>query len=540
MSKRGKIFLISFILLVISVLSVSTLVLPFPKEEFSDGFSALRVSKDIEYISKEPHSIEHYLERERVRSYLAARLQKIGYITEVEYYDTIGNVYAKLPPISNKTDDVQYVLLMAHLDSRYALNVNGKIHYSRGAADDGYGLGVILELANNLLGFREEWVQGVKIIFTDAEETNLGGIKMAMSERSDFFSDVGLIINVEARGVRGPALLFESSPKNDRLINLYSNAKYPYGYSLTSFVYNILPNYTDFSLIKEKFSGLNFAVIDNLDYYHTEFDNFNNISLNSIQHYGEQLLPILNSYLTDNRYSDNQFLKGETDSVYFTIPFLGIVIFTTTGFLTLFVLIILMLLANIVYLFVLRKISLIRVLKCLLVLLLILTIVGVGSYFGSRILAVLNGVSYKFIGLAHLKYDVLYSTSLLIITIVLIISIYNYLRFKGFFKLSEFAIAAEVLLASLSIISYLIAGENFFVLLPLIFSMISRTVSTYKTGWILVTLFASITVFTIVPFIYALYIALFTGALAVPLILVSIMLFVLIPAIDSVTTKLAL
>ena len=81
-------------------------------------------------------------------------------------------------------------------------------------------------------------------------------------------------------------MLFETSPRNDKLISLYKHAKYPYAYSLTGFVYNLLPNDTDFSVVKNNFGGFNFSVIDNLDYYHTSRDNYENISASSIQHYG--------------------------------------------------------------------------------------------------------------------------------------------------------------------------------------------------------------------------------------------------------------
>ena len=309
MVSNKRVVWITLLLLITSYFSISNFILPVPDSQSSSGFSAKRVSDDIKIISKEPHSSEHPAERERVRSFLAERLREIGFDVEVEYYDSIGNIYASLPPLySVSGEEPTYVLLMAHLDSRHANVINGKTHYSKGAADDGYGLGVILELAKGVVKYRDDWSQGVKILFTDAEETNLGGIKMAVAKRGVFLSDVGFIINIEARGVKGPALLFETSPGNSKLINLYSKARFPAGYSLTSFVYNILPNYSDFSLIKEEYSGINIAVIDNLDYYHTEMDSFENISLSSIQHYGEQLTPILKSYhlLSDETYSYNK------------------------------------------------------------------------------------------------------------------------------------------------------------------------------------------------------------------------------------------
>ena len=115
----------------------------------------------------------------------------------------------------------------------------------------------------------------------------------SVTNNYELFDNINFVINIEARGVKGDALLFETSKNNASIMELYSNAKYKRGFSLTSFVYNILPNFTDFNHVKDSIPGVNFAVIDNLHYYHTDKDNFDNISLSSIQHYGEQISPIL-------------------------------------------------------------------------------------------------------------------------------------------------------------------------------------------------------------------------------------------------------
>ena len=154
-------------------------------------------------------------------------------------------------------------MLVAHYDSRYHNIVRGDTVYSYGAADDGYGLGVILESVNIALKYRPQWNQGVKVLFTDSEEHELDGMYNAVTNNYELFDNVNFVINIEARGVKGDALLFETSKNNASIMELYSNAKYKRGFSLTSFVYNILPNFTDFNHVKDSIPGVNFAVIDN-------------------------------------------------------------------------------------------------------------------------------------------------------------------------------------------------------------------------------------------------------------------------------------
>ena len=305
----------------------------------SGKFSAERVAGDIKVISKEPHSIEHPFARQKVRGYLAGRLQEMGGDPQIFQYDSIKSKFGGHFDIANVYCDFSatngsgsYALLVAHYDSRFAQKVLDKRVYSFGAADDGYGVGVILELLNCALKYRDQWSQGIKILFTDSEEHELDGTRMAMTNERTIFEGVNFVINIEARGVKGPALLFETSQGNRELMKLYKKASSPYTYSLTTVVYNFLPNFTDFTELKKELPGYNFSVIDNLHYYHTDKDNFSNISLKSIQHYGAQLEPIMKEYLCNSKYSAKDSFRSQEDSIFFTIPLLGFFSFSKSGY----------------------------------------------------------------------------------------------------------------------------------------------------------------------------------------------------------------
>jgi hypothetical protein len=106
--------------------------------------------------------------------------------------------------------------------------------------------------------------------------------------------DVKLIMNFEARGNKGPSLLFETSPGNAALINTVVHSdSHPVGSSLFYSLYQLLPNDTDFTVFRrQKIPGLNFAFGENLEAYHSPLDVSSNLSLASLQHHGSYMLDL--------------------------------------------------------------------------------------------------------------------------------------------------------------------------------------------------------------------------------------------------------
>ena len=329
--------------------------LPKPQPADYEGFSSARVVEDIKVISQKHHSVAHPQEREEVRNYLVERLQGLGADTvmlmrydslkgpqnkHVEYTFDATNIVAEFAPVaaasgsaSASVADPTWLMLVAHYDSRYSQPMPRDTVWSYGAADDGYGLGVILESVSLALKNRQDWKQGVKVLFTDAEEVGMMGMKAAWENDRALFDNVGLVLNVEARGSKGPALLFEACPGNDKVQDLYASvAKYPYTYSLTTVVYGFMPTFTDFSIIKDSVPGLNFSTIADINHYHTDKDNITTINEKSIQHYGAQIQPIVMEYLTGEQYADKDYLRSDKDKVNFTVPVFGLFSFSKAGY----------------------------------------------------------------------------------------------------------------------------------------------------------------------------------------------------------------
>ena len=306
--------------------------MPSPKDVDAEGFSSARVVKDLEVIAQEPHSVAHPEARDRLLNYLTERLEKLGGNPQTYVYPNITsrkftfdakNLLAEFPPLK-ASSDTTYLLMMAHHDSRYPWKLMGDTVTALGAVDDGYGLGIILESIHQALKYRKEWNQGIKVLFTDAEEVDLQGMKAAHQYNKEIFDNVGLILNIEARGPFGPALLFETSPGNERLVKLYADhARYPFGYSITNMVYQQMPNGTDFNIVRDSIAGFNFSPVQDINHYHTDLDNIHNISEKTIQHYGEQIMPLMKEYLTNKEYAEKNYFLAKEDVIYFSIPLLG-------------------------------------------------------------------------------------------------------------------------------------------------------------------------------------------------------------------------
>ena len=340
-------FILGLAVVLSALFAFGLFTLPTPKDADHDGFASARVVKDIERISKEHHSVAHPVERARVREYLVNRLEGLGADTVMlfEYDSLVGpknrhvvytfdavNVLAEFAP-ENNADSAAYLLFVAHYDSRYSQPMPKDTVWSYGAADDGYGVGVILETMSQALMQRSSWKQGVKVLFTDAEEVGMMGMTAMWERDREVFDNVGLVINVEARGPYGPALMFEACPGNEKVLRLYADAaKYPFTYSLTTVVYQFMPNFTDFTIIKDYLPGLNFSTIADVNHYHTDLDNFSNVSEKSIQHYGAQILPLAQEYLTSEAYADKDALRSDKDVINFSIPALGLLTFSKIGY----------------------------------------------------------------------------------------------------------------------------------------------------------------------------------------------------------------
>jgi hypothetical protein len=258
-------------------------------------FSATRAMEYVQAIAERPHPVGTPAHR-AVRSYTLGEIERLGLQPETQKTTSVSgkwgpphpaaaieNVMARLEGSGNG----KAVLLMGHYDS---------VPTSPGASDDAHSVALLLETLR-ALKTGPPLMNDVIFLITDAEELGLLGAK-AFVEEHPWAQDVGVVLNFEARGTSGPSIMFETSPENGWLIRAFAAAApYPLASSLSAAVYELLPNDTDLTIfIEAGYSGLNFAYIENLPYYHTWMDNVEQLDRRSLQHQGSNALSLTRHY----------------------------------------------------------------------------------------------------------------------------------------------------------------------------------------------------------------------------------------------------
>jgi len=256
-------------------------------------FSSARAMTHLRAIAQKPRPLGS-AEHARVRDYLVQALSEQGLRTEVQKTEvvmargypvraaTVENVVGRMGGAAAQGG--RPTLLMAHYDS-----VAGAV----GAADDGSGVAALLETVRALKAGGP--LRGdIIVLLTDGEELGLLGARAFLDEHP-WANEVGLVFNFEARGNRGPVMMFETGgPGDGALIKEFArSAPHPFATSLSDEVYRRLPNDTDFSLFKRAgYAGLNFAFIEGLTHYHTALDSPENVDERSVQHHGSYALAL--------------------------------------------------------------------------------------------------------------------------------------------------------------------------------------------------------------------------------------------------------
>ena len=188
----------------------------------------------------------------------------------------VSNVLVEIPG----TEPGPALLLASHFDS---------VPGGPGIADDGHGVGVVLEA---LRALQTDGLPRTPLmaVFTDGEEGGLLGARAFVEDPA--FARVGAVINIEARGTGGAARMFETSDGNAALVSAYAaGAPRPSAQSLSYEVYRRLPNDTDLTIFKRAGAqGLGFAFIGDVRRYHTPLDDLAHLDLGSVQQQGDAVL----------------------------------------------------------------------------------------------------------------------------------------------------------------------------------------------------------------------------------------------------------
>ncbi|HYU15989.1 MAG TPA: M20/M25/M40 family metallo-hydrolase, partial [Candidatus Acidoferrum sp.] len=287
---------------------------PEPETAPAGEFSAMRALAHLRVIAAAPRPIGSE-GHAKALAYIVETLRANGLEPEIQAArfpaprsgasrdGRVQNVVAVLP--GRRAGRGPALLLASHHDSVTA---------GPGASDDGAAVAAMLETLRALRS-GPPLANDIVFLFTDAEELGLDGARAFAAEHA-LAGRIGVALNFEARGSRGPVFMFQTSGDNGWLIDqLAASAPHIAATSLAGEVYRRMPNDTDFTVFLARgMSGMNFAYIGGVRHYHTAGDTIENLDLGSLQHHGSYMLALARR-LGD---ADLSSPRGP-DAVYFSL-----------------------------------------------------------------------------------------------------------------------------------------------------------------------------------------------------------------------------
>jgi len=241
------------------------------------------------------------------RELLAAHLTAIGLPPRHHIAWTCAPRFAACAPVTNLVvtlpgrETAPAVVLVAHTDS---------VPAGPGAADDGAGLAVLLEVARALKA-SPPLARPVRVVLTDGEEAGLLGAREFVDSDPEAAGTFA-VVNIDNRGTGGPSLMFETGADNAQVVEAYARAvNRPHASSLFVEIYRRLPNDTDFTVFRRaRLPGLNFAFVAGSSRYHTPLDDLSHLDPRSVQDHGDAVLATVRALAEAPRF------EGAGDAVY--------------------------------------------------------------------------------------------------------------------------------------------------------------------------------------------------------------------------------
>jgi len=251
-------------------------------------FSAQRAITRLGPIVGDPHPAGS-VANEKVRDYLVDQLRGLGlrpstdtrvagraHADQLHVVGTVTNIRARLPGSAPSGR----IVLVAHYDS---------VASGPGAADDGSNVAAILEIVRALKA-APPLRNDVEILFTDGEEVGDLGAQAYVDSGGAADPRRTAVVNMEARGTSGPAIMFQTVGANAGLMRA-AGASGALATSVSDDIYELLPNYTDLTVFGEAgLRGLNFAFVGGSANYHTQHDDLAHLDASSVQDMGASVL----------------------------------------------------------------------------------------------------------------------------------------------------------------------------------------------------------------------------------------------------------
>ena len=503
-----------------------------PASAAAQEFSAERAMTYLKVIAQRPHPVGS-AEHDVVRDYLVNQISQNGLTPAVQktvvirptnrppfHAGTVENVMVRVPGTSNS----KAVVLVGHYDS---------VPTSLGASDDGAAVAALLETLRALRA-GQPLKNDVIFLFSDAEEIGLMGARSFVNEHP-WAKDIGVVLNFEARGSEGPALMFETSDGNGWLIDELAEAGVPpRTNSILYEAYRNLPNETDMTIFKRAgYSGLNFAYIDGVAHYHSLTDSVDHMDERSLQHQGDYALSLA------RQFGNADLTRTKTaNAVYFDLLGLTIIHYPVSWVVPLTILTLLFF-AAVVFLGVRKGRLTVRgiVFGFAAILLTLIGVVAVTALLQFNIWALYRGYRLMFQGTTY--NSGLYAVSFVALAVAITASFYIWFRRKT--NAENLYVGALLAWAIAMIVTtFYVRGASYLFTLPLLFALVPLAwlLTTAKQDRLTRGQLLALYVFTIpgivliVPIVNLFFIGLPPPAYAGIVILVVLLLALLLPQLD--------
>lgn len=202
-------------------------------------------------------------------------------------YSDMKHVILRILPKYLLEAEENTILVSSHIDTVFS---------TEGAGDCSSCVAVMLELARTMSQWAHGFKNGIIFIFNTGEEEGLSGAHSFITQHP-WRSTIRFVIDLEAMGIGGKSIIFQSGSVPWAVETYAKVAKYPSGQIIAQdlFLSGIIKSSTDFQVYKEVagLPGLDFAYSDSSAVYHTKNDKLKLLKAGSLQHLGENMLAFL-------------------------------------------------------------------------------------------------------------------------------------------------------------------------------------------------------------------------------------------------------
>ncbi|KAI9217034.1 hypothetical protein BC828DRAFT_392163 [Blastocladiella britannica] len=215
-------------------------------------------------------------------------------------------------------------------DKALLVNTHFDTTNGNGAADAATPVAVMLDSIRALSQSKKPMQNSIVFLFNGAEESFQDASHLFMTTDA-WFSKVVAVVNLEAAGIAGKSVLFQS--KSQLMLDAYSQTSWPHGSSMANdlFKTGLLLSDTDYGQFMNHGNlpgGLDMAIYQHGYLYHTKYDREEFIPEGTIQHMGQNTLDIL-SYIAFEANLDKIYEDPTSDHAFF--DFLGFVFVQLPG-----------------------------------------------------------------------------------------------------------------------------------------------------------------------------------------------------------------